>query len=913
MEQVQKQPERTSSQEAYYTLTYDETIAKLDSSQNGLTEAEAAARLERYGKNVLQEAKRKSIIAKLIAQFKDVMIIILLVAALISGILGELTDAIIILVVVVLNAVLGVLQENKAEQALDALKQMSSPNARVIRDGKTIEIKAEDLVPGDVVVLEAGNVVPADIRLIESASLKIEEAALTGESVPVEKDTAPLDKPDVVIGDRKNMAYMSSSVTYGRGVGIVTGTGENTEVGKIASFISQEDEDITPLQKKLNELGKYFTIIIIAVAILIFGIGLFQGRTWLEMLLVSISLAVAAIPEGLPAIVTIILALGVQRMAKRKSIIRKLPAVETLGSTEIICSDKTGTLTQNKMTVKQVYVDSGLQDEQADLSTVAGSDILLQVMTLCNDTKMTEANSDVDADADRADDSGKKGMQFIGDPTETALVEFALHRNFDKREGENQYPRRAELPFDSDRKLMTTVHEMPQTEGKKVFRVMTKGAPDVLLERCSRIHVNNQTVDMSAEHRRNIEEANKSMAQKALRVLALAYSDKPELPHSMEPSEVEANLTFIGLVGMIDPPREEVKEAVRICKEAGIRPIMITGDHRDTAAAIAKELDIIQDESGVLTGRELSELDEKTFMSKVTQYSVYARVSPEHKVRIVQAWKKHGKVVAMTGDGVNDAPALKASDIGIGMGITGTDVSKGVSDMVLADDNFSTIVVAVEEGRKVYSNIRKTIQFLLSANLGEVVTLFIATLLNWKILFPIHILWINLVTDTLPALALGLEKAEKDIMKQPPRSSETSVFADGVGTSIIYQGLLEAALTLFTYWWGHTHYDESVAVTMAFATLGLIQLTHVYNVRSNTKSIFTIGVFSNRYLNWAALAAGVLVLVVIWVPYMNELFSVVPLNGEQWLIVVAAAFSILPIVEIVKLFIRMRIRNRNKG
>ncbi|WP_261378476.1 calcium-translocating P-type ATPase, SERCA-type [Paenibacillus agilis] len=909
MEQVQKQQDRTSSQEAYYTLSYDETIAKLDSSRNGLTEAEAAARLERYGKNVLQEAKRKSIIAKLIAQFKDVMIIILLVAALISGILGELTDAIIILVVVVLNAVLGVLQENKAEQALDALKQMSSPNARVIRGGKTIEVKAEDLVPGDVVVLEAGNVVPADIRLIESASLKIEEAALTGESVPVEKDTAPLDKPDVVIGDRKNMAYMSSSVTYGRGVGIVTGTAENTEVGKIASFISQEDEDITPLQKKLNELGKYFTIIIIVVAVIIFGVGMFQGRAWLEMLLVSISLAVAAIPEGLPAIVTIILALGVQRMAKRKSIIRKLPAVETLGSTEIICSDKTGTLTQNKMTVKQVYVNSGLQDEQTDLSTISGSDILLQVMTLCNDTKMTETDTDA-GNAGSSDHSGKKGINYIGDPTETALVEFALHRNFDKREGEEQFPRRAELPFDSDRKLMTTVHEMPPTEGNKVFRVMTKGAPDVLLERCSRIHIDNQTVDMSEEHRRNIEAANKTMAQKALRVLALAYSDKPELPHSMEPNEVEANLTFIGLVGMIDPPREEVKEAVRICKEAGIRPIMITGDHRDTAAAIAKELDIIQDESGVLTGRELNELDEPTFMSKVTQYSVYARVSPEHKVRIVQAWKKHGKVVAMTGDGVNDAPALKASDIGIGMGITGTDVSKGVSDMVLADDNFSTIVVAVEEGRKVYSNIRKTIQFLLSANLGEVVTLFIATLLNWKILFPIHILWINLVTDTLPALALGLEKAEQDIMKQPPRSSETSVFAGGVGTSIIYQGLLEAALTLLTYWWGHTHYDEAVAVTMAFATLGLIQLTHVFNVRSNTKSIFTIGVFSNRYLNWAALAAGVLVLVVIWVPYMNELFSVVPLNSEQWLIVVAAAFSIVPIVEIVKLFIRMGSRNK---
>ncbi|WP_019423695.1 calcium-translocating P-type ATPase, SERCA-type [Paenibacillus sp. OSY-SE] len=885
--------------EPLHTLTAEQVISHLQTSKDGLSAAEAEERLRRYGKNALQEAAGKSIFAKLLEQFKDVMIIILLIAALISGLLGEWTDSLIILVVVILNAVLGVIQENKAEQALTALKQMSSPYAQVVRDGKAMNIKAEDLVPGDIVVLEAGNVVPADLRIIESASLKIEEAALTGESVPVEKGVEALDKADLVIGDRKNMAYMSSNVSYGRGIGVVTATGAETEVGKIAGYISQEEDEVTPLQTKLNELGKYFTFIIIGVAIVIFVVGLIEGREIFEMLLTSISLAVAAIPEGLPAIVTIILALGVQKMAKRKAIIRKLPAVETLGSTEIICSDKTGTLTQNKMTVKHVYLDGALHPAEEPLQQVEGYESFLQVMTLCNDSKITEGASDAAGT--------QNNVSFIGDPTETALVDFALAKGLDKRDGERRYPRTAEIPFDSERKLMTTIHDMSShrnVEAASPYRFMTKGAPDVLLERCSHIFIHGTVVPMTSEHRHDIAAANKEMAIKALRVLALAYQDAERLPEELTTEAVEQELVFSGLVGMIDPPREEVKEAVRICKMAGIRPVMITGDHRDTAAAIAKELDIIQDESGVLTGTELNQISDKDFADKVTEYSVYARVSPEHKVRIVQAWRKKGKIVAMTGDGVNDAPALKTSDIGVGMGITGTDVSKGVSDMVLADDNFSTIVVAVEEGRKVYSNIRKTIQYLLSANLGEVVTLFIATLLNWKILFPIHILWINLVTDTLPALALGFEQAESDMMKRPPRKASTSIFADGVGSSIVYQGLLEAALTLFAYYWGHTHYSENVAITMAFATLGLIQLTHAFNVRSNKHSLFKIGFFSNKYMNYAALISALLVIVVVVIPGLNDLFNVVMLNTEQWIVVIAASLSIVPIVEIVKLVTR---------
>lgn len=898
----------------FHTLDSAEVLRRLETRETGLSTEEASGLLARYGKNLLKETKPKSLLAKFIEQFKNVMIFILLAAAVLSGILGEWTDTVIILLVVILNAVLGVIQENKAEQALEALKSMSSPQARVRRGGQVREIKSEELVPGDIVLLEAGNVVPADIRLLEAASLQTEEAALTGESVPSDKHTGVLEGNDLVIGDRTNMAYMSSSVTYGRGVGVVTATGMETEVGRIAGYISEEEADVTPLQKKLDELGKYFTYIILGVCVVIFAVGLLEGRELLDMLLTSISLAVAAIPEGLPAIVTIILALGVQRMAKRKAIIRKLPAVETLGSTEIICSDKTGTLTLNKMTVEKLYVDGAAIEADRGINESQGGELLLQAMTLCNDSSIDEGKHAAEASSagDRAEtktgsmESTKSGKAIIGDPTETALVDYALSIGTDKRVLEQRYPRVGELPFDSDRKLMTTIHKLENGE----FRVLTKGAPDVLLSRCSHIYEGGNVIALTEEHSARITASNKSLADEALRVLAFAYRDHAEQPAEPSPGVTEKELIFLGLTGMIDPPRDEVRDAVAVCRRAGIRPVMITGDHRDTAAAIAVRLGIIEDDKAVLTGRELDGISEADFAARVEDYSVYARVSPEHKVRIVKAWRQKGKIVAMTGDGVNDAPALKSADIGVGMGITGTDVAKGVSDMVLADDNFTTIVVAVEEGRKVYSNIRKSIQFLLSANLGEVLTLFIATMIGWRILEPIHILWINLVTDTLPALALGLEKADNDVMSKKPRKSSSSIFAGGVGTGIIYQGILEAALTLLVYYWAHTHYNEGVAVTMAFATLGLLQITHAFNVRSNTKSLLQIGLFSNRYMLGASVISGLLLVLVIIIPGLNEWFGVQHLNGLQWGIVCAAAVAIVITVELVKVVLRLNGRSK---
>lgn len=874
----------------FHTLDGENTLERLNSCLEGITEEEAAKRINIYGKNELIEGKKKTILQMFLEQFKNVMVIILLIAAVISGLTHELTDSFIILAVVIINAVLGVVQENKAEKALSALKKMSSPYAKVKRNCKVAQIKSEELVPGDIVLLEAGDYVPADMRLLQSASLKIEEAALTGESVPAEKVTGKIDKPDIVIGDRRNMAYSGSSVTYGRGMGVLTATGMSTEVGKIATHISSHEAQETPLQKKLGEMTKYLTIGIIVISIVIFLAGILQGRDYLEMFLTAISLAVAAIPEGLPAVITIVLAIGVQKMAKRNSIIRKLSAVETLGGTEIICSDKTGTLTQNKMTVKEVYINSALikaEDLTADDSSVA---MFVHSLVLCNDSKVVREDQETT-------------VSFIGDPTETALASFALSKGFQKDQMDKLIPRMSEIPFDSERKLMTTINEMNEK-----LRVLTKGAPDVLLDRCTGILLDGKVEPLTRKHRENIINANKAMASKALRVLGVAFKDIEEIDEAPTSEKIEAELVFAGLVGMIDPPRAEAKEAVRICKEAGIRAIMITGDHRDTAAAIAKELNIITDESEVITGIELNAISDGDFENRVTKYSVYARVSPEHKVRIVNAWKKRGKVVAMTGDGVNDAPALKASDIGIGMGITGTDVAKGVSNMVLSDDNFATIVVAVEEGRKIYSNIRKTIQFLLSSNLGELVTLFIGTMLNWTVLLPIHILWVNLVTDTMPALALGMEKAEKDIMKQKPRKASSSFFSEGFGISILYQGILKGLITLTAYYIGLKFYSQEIAITMAFATLGLIQLTHSLNVRSNTKSLFKLGLFSNLYSVGAITIAAILQLIVIIVPSFNSIFHVKPLNLEQWLIVIAASLIIIPIVEIVKLIVNRRTR-----
>ena len=846
----------------FYTQGEEEVLKNLDTSVDGLSTAQAKERLDAYGYNELDEGEKRSLLSKFIYQFKDLMIIILLVAAALSVItegMHGLTDACIILAVVVLNAAFGVYQEGQAEAAIEALKNMSSPMARVRRDGHVIEIDSRELVPGDIVLLEAGDVVPADMRLLEAASLKIEEAALTGESVPVEKDVTETVDAEAGIGDRVNMGYQNSNVTYGRGTGVVTNTGMYTEVGKIADMLANADESQTPLKQSLEQLSKTLTYLIVAIALVTFLVSVFiRGEQPLEGLMVAVALAVAAIPEGLPAIVTILLSLGTTTLAKRNSIVRKLPAVETLGSTEIIASDKTGTLTMNQMTVEKVYTNGQLQNASTELGA---DNTTLRIMNFANDTKVAP--------------DGK----LIGDPTETALVQFGLDHNFDVRDVLKSEPRVAELPFDSDRKLMSTIHK----EADGTYFVAVKGAPDQLLKRVTRIEINGEVRPITDEDKQAILATNKDLAKQALRVLMMAYKTTNDIP-TLESAVVESDLIFSGLVGMIDPERPEAAEAVRVAKEAGIRPIMITGDHQDTAEAIAKRLGIIDPndtEDHVFTGAELNELSDEEFQKVFKQYSVYARVSPEHKVRIVKAWQNDGKVVAMTGDGVNDAPSLKTADIGIGMGITGTEVSKGASDMVLADDNFATIIVAVEEGRKVFSNIQKSIQYLLSANMAEVFIIFFATLFGWDVLQPVHLLWINLVTDTLPAIALGVEPAEPGIMTHKPRGRQSNFFDGGVFGAIMYQGVFQTILVLAVYGWGlvfpehHTQAEiHADALTMAFATLGLIQLLHAFNVKSVYQSVFKVGLFRNKTFNWAIPVAFVLLMATIVVPGFNSLFHV---------------------------------------
>ncbi|RRG04968.1 MAG: cation-translocating P-type ATPase [Lactobacillus sp.] len=883
-----------AQEKKFYSRSTAEVQASLHTDEQGLTKAKADKRLREGGANSLVAKRRKTIIERFIDQFKDFMIAVLLVAAIVAAFSGEIADAVIILLVVVLNAIFGVFQEVQAEAAIDALKEMSAPMAHVRRDGELLTIKSEDVVPGDIVLLEAGDVVPADLRLIAAQTLRVEEAALTGESVPVEKQTGVLDvKADekVSLGDQTNMAFMNSNITNGRGTGVVVATGMQTEVGRIAGMLNQADETKTPLQENLNSLGKTLTWLILFLSVLIFALGLLNQReTVLNMLLTAISLAVAAIPEGLPAIVTVTLALGTRRMAKRNAIVRKLPAVETLGSTDIIASDKTGTLTQNKMTVERLFTNNRL--EVASESKATLDDMTVQIMTLANDTKI--------------DKDGK----LLGDPTETALVQFGLTHKLDVPALLERLPRVNEVPFDSERKLMTTIHEL--ADGR--YLVATKGAPDQLLQRATQYEVDGTVEPMDDKERDLILNTNTQLARQALRVLGMAYKIVTELPETVDTNTVEQEMIFTGLIGMIDPERPEVEEAVREAKEAGIRPMMITGDHRETAEAIAKRLGIIgdHDEKAIISGNELDEMSDDEFAKRVGDYSVYARVAPEHKVRIVNAWQKRGKVVAMTGDGVNDAPALKAADIGIGMGITGTEVSKNASDMVLADDNFSTIVVAVEEGRKVFANIQKAIQYLLSANLGEVLTLFMMTILGWQILAPVQILWINLVTDTFPAIALGIEPMERDIMKRKPRGRKSNFLSGGLSQSIIYQGLLEGAITLIVYWIGITypmHASDSLAhadaLTMAFATLGLIQLFHAFNVKSIYGTIFHKGIFANHSFNWAILASTVLMAATILIPGFNQLFHVTPLDWHQWLTVLGGSFSIVIIVEIVK-FVQRR-------
>lgn len=881
--------------QSFFTQDTDQVFTSLNSSTEGLTDAEAASRLEKNGPNEIKEGGRKSTLQKFLDQFKDLMIIILLIAAALSLILEGMhgmVDAIIILAVVLINAIMGVVQENKAEDAIDSLKKMSSPKANVRRDGEVQAINSKDIVVGDIVILEAGDVVPADIRLFKASSLQIEEAALTGESVPVTKDIVPVEA-DAGIGDRLNMGFSSTNVTYGRGEGVVTATGMDTEVGNIAEMLDNAEGKTTPLQENMNGLTRFLTYAIVVIAVVIFVLGLLRGFNWITMLLTAISIAVAAIPEGLPAISTIILALGTQKMADRRALVRKLPAVETLGGTEVICSDKTGTLTQNKMTIEKVYYNGKLHDATEDIDH---NEPVFRVMNMANDATIAIDGS------------------LAGDPTETAMIQFGFDKGYDVRETIKVQPRVGEVPFDSDRKMSTTVHETlgeEQSHGKYVS--MTKGAPDVIIDKCTHYVNKGEILPLDETARKELLDANHGMAIQALRVLGMAYRYIDELPAELNTESLEHDLIFAGMVGEIDPERPEARDSIATAKQAGIRTVMITGDHKDTAAAIAARLGIIEEgqEEAVTTGAHLNEITDEELAANVEKYSVYARVSPEHKVRIVSAWQSHDKVVAMTGDGVNDAPSLKQADIGIGMGITGTEVSKGASDMVLADDNFATIITAIEEGRKVFSNIQKAVQFLLSANLGEVMTLFVATMLGWTIIEPIHILWINLVTDTFPAIALGLEAAESDVMEHTPRGRSGNLLSNGVLPSIIYQGIYEGGVTLFVFWFGRYHMGVPLedAEAMAFLTLAFIQLFHAYNSKSVFKSLFASNPFDNKWLNIAVLASTMLMLITVFVPGLNDAFGTVHLLGDpmalqMWTVILLGAASVVLYVEISKFIIR---------
>ena len=889
-----------------YLKMKDDVLAEVKSGQSGLSSAEASTRLAQNGKNKLAEGKKDSLIKRFLSQLADPMIIILIVAAVISAVTATVggegegyADVIIIMVVVIINAVLGVYQESKAEKAIEALQEIAAATSKVIRDGKIVTVKSENVVVGDIVVLEAGDSVPADCRIIECASMKIEESALTGESVPVTKTAEPIDplgSDDVPLGDRKNMCYMGSSVAYGRGKAVVVATGMDTEMGKIADALTQAKDEETPLQIKLNQLSKILSFIVLGICVFIFAFDIVRAlvvgdaitlSSTLSFFMVAVSLAVAAIPEGLAAVVTIVLSIGVTKMSKRNAVIRKLTAVETLGCTQIICSDKTGTLTQNKMTV----VDHKGTDEK----------LLATAMALC-------------CDAELQDDGTVKG-----EPTEAALVAYADKLGLKKNELEASFPRVGEAPFDSGRKMMSTIHKT-----QNGFVQYTKGAPDIVLSLCTSAYVEGKKVPMTDEIRQAISASNKEMADKALRVLCAAMRTYSEQP-SNEPDELEQDLCYIGLTGMIDPVRPEVVDAIKECKSAGIRPIMITGDHKDTAVAIAKQLGIIGANQKAVTGMELNSMSDEELDEHIEEYSVYARVQPEHKVRIVQAWKKRGKITAMTGDGVNDAPSIKNADIGVGMGITGTDVTKNVADMVLADDNFATIVSAVEEGRRIYDNIRNSIQFLLSSNLSEVLSIFFATLCGFTLFEPVHLLWINLITDCFPALALGLEKGDPDIMNRKPRNSKDGIFAGGMGFDCAYQGVMVTVLTLVAYVLGivmaspehmtlsqifavndaneATHLLHQNGMTMAFLTLSMAEIFHSFNMRSRRQSIAKMGSM-NWYLVGAMVLSLVLSTAVIYIPFLSKAFDFAPIDAKEYFTALLLAFMVVPIVEIVKLIQR---------
>lgn len=869
----------------WFNKSSEEIIKELSSNViNGLSSADAKLILEKNGPNKLQGKKKKSTFQLFLSQINDAMIYILLVAAVISAIVGEISDAIIILIVIFVNAIIGVIQESKAEKALEALKSMSTPKALVKRDGSIIEIPSEEVVVGDIVIIDAGRYIPADLRLIESANLKIEESAFTGESVPAEKNSDIINEEnDVPIGDQHNMAFMSTLATYGRGTGIVIATGMDTQIGKIAKMLDAEDENTTPLQKKLAQLGKTLGFAAVGISIVMFIVSMFQGRDFLEMFMTSISLAVAAIPEGLPAIVAIVLALGVQRMIKENAIIRKLPSVETLGSVNIICSDKTGTLTINKMTVKKFYINGETKNlEEIDIKNDE-SKLLVDGMILCNDA------------------TSKDGVQ-TGDPTEVALIDVGNKINIFKEDLNKAHKRVNEIPFDSDRKLMTTVNTYD-----KGFNVFTKGAIDSILKISNKILINGEIKDFTKEEKEKVLMASNLMSDDALRVLALGY--KVIDTEHVAIDDLEKDLIFVGLMGMIDPPREEVKGSIQVSKNAGIRTIMITGDHKNTAVAIAKELGIANDISEAMSGSEIDTYSDEEFTKIVNNYRVFARVSPEHKVKIVKAFKSHGNIVSMTGDGVNDAPSLKAADIGVAMGITGTDVAKGAADMVLTDDNFTTIVSAVEEGRNIFNNIKKSILFLLSCNLGEVVALFVAILLNWAApLLPIHILWVNLITDSFPALSLGVDPGDKGVMELPPRNPKESLFAGRMGKLLILNGILIGANTLFAFVLGEYLYSDSLrhAQTMAFVVLSVSQLFYSLAMRNETKSLFQVGVFKNKWLIGSVLLGILLQLAIITIPFTASVFKVYPLTLTDWGIVILISLIPFVINEIIKIFFRMK-------
>ena len=876
----------------FYCEDSEKVLGAVQSTRDGLSSAEAAKRLEENGKNKLAAAKGKSLFRRFLEQLADPMIIILLAAAFVSGVLAVVenegfADVIIILAVVIINAVLGVYQESKAEKAIEALQQMSAATSKVLRDGKVQIVPSEDLVLGDVILLEAGDAVPADARILENASLKVEEAALTGESVPVTKfiDIIHLrdGEKDVPLGDRKNMLYMGSTVVYGRGVAVVTATGMDTEMGKIAGALREASEGDTPLQRKLHQLSKTLTWLVLGICIAVFSVQLLRAGnfslsdTILPSFMVAVSLAVAAIPEGLAAVVTVVLSIGVTNMSKRNAIIRRLTAVETLGCAQIICSDKTGTLTQNKMTV----VDHFGEDEKQ----------IASAMALCCDAELNTDGS------------------VTGEPTEAALVAWADTLGTKKYDLKASYPRTGEAPFDSGRKMMSTVH----TAGDG-FIQYTKGAPDVVIGKCTHYLENGAAVPMTEDYKQRILTANKEMADKALRVLACAMRTYESAPVDYEAEHLEANLCFVGLCGMIDPVRPEVKDAIVECKSAGIRPIMITGDHVDTAVAIAKELGIITEDTYAITGAQLNDMDDAEFASKFMSISVYARVQPEHKTRIVNAWRNAGYVTAMTGDGVNDAPSIKNADIGVGMGITGTDVTKNVADMVLTDDNFATIVGAVEEGRRIYDNIRKAIQFLLGSNMSEVLSIFTATLLGFTILKPVHLLWINLVTDCFPALALGTEKAEPNIMKRKPRDAKAGIFSGGMGFDIAYQGVLVTILALASYFIGHylnvgrlEIADSAHGMTMAFLTMSMAEIFHSFNMRSQRGSIFTLG-SQNKILWFAGLGSLLATTLVCEVPFLARAFGFASVGLSEYLIAIALGAVVIPVVELVKFIQRKRNR-----